>query len=103
MAFIKETETINTVGSFNKKRDEFVNNINTILINFSTTFFNKAKKINCPVEIYGILPSIASVHNLDELILYDKSADSWFQKNPLSGIRDDALTSYNLNEDMTEE
>ena len=25
------------------------------------------------------------------------------QKNPLSGIRDDALTSYNLNEDMTEE
>lgn len=103
VAFIKETETINTVGNFNKKRDEFVDNINTIIINFSNTFFNNAKKINCPVEIYGILPSIASVHNLDELILYDKSADCWFQKNPLSGIRDDAFTSHKLNEDMTEE
>ena len=67
---------------YDDRVSNFVKFYSGTLNNFSTLYFKGKKAIKDKVKLYGVLPSLSSVHNLDEVVLFDKN-NNMYQKNSI--------------------
>ena len=63
------TNTNNLVNVFDQRIDEHNTEWKNMLRNYSEVFYNDAK-VKSNVVLYGALPAIRQIHNMDELIVF---------------------------------